>query len=79
MMYTEKLITSLFTPAQLSELKQIYETANIEYLNDLQNDPFATNYTGQDLFSKVREFLNDVSFDESDAKELTSHLTYFFI
>ena len=72
MLYEEFIIERVFNDSQIKDLVDVYRESVVEYLNDLDYDPFCYDNTKVNLSEKIMEILPDVVFDTNDLKDLVN-------
>lgn len=79
--FEDVLISAFFTEDELVILGGIFSTSLHQYMIDLDVDPFAHDYTDEDLKDEVEKILDgkSINADESDIKMLVNQLRYKLI
>ena len=79
--YSDVIIKSIFTESEINQLKSIFDYEQKNYLDRLDIDTFAYDYTAETIEETIKPLLEHKNIDcqEHELKDLIEHITYYFI
>ena len=79
MLYEKFLVEKLFTPEQIENLREVYCDGAYDYFTWLKRDPFAHDYTQENLQDSIKDILPDVAFEDAELLDLVRTVYQYFI